>query len=163
MAESSSSANTTETGTATVHPGPTSTSPLQATTPSTHQVSCSRWKQKPTMPSTDMLLSTSTMLLLQSTFSPLTTQGSELPSSSKSVPYHSPNLELVIQHEKGIKEGSWDSIHVVSVNFQGSDAQYRVGSTVFLRMESSNDSYGDLDIAGSLSKSVLNPSNKFCQ
>lgn len=63
----------------------------------------------------------------------------------------------MIQHEKGIKEGSWDSIHVVSVSFEGSNAKYRVASTVFLRMESSNDSYGNLDIAGSLSKSVQAP------
>jgi hypothetical protein len=60
----------------------------------------------------------------------------------------------VIQHEKGIKEGSWDSIHAVTVQYEQGKVRYRVSSNVFLKMNSTNANYGDLDIAGSLSKSV---------
>mmetsp|Transcript_1620 Transcript_1620/g.1100 ORF Transcript_1620/g.1100 Transcript_1620/m.1100 type:complete len:187 (+) Transcript_1620:326-886(+) len=54
--------------------------------------------------------------------------------------------------EKGIKEGSWDSIHVVRVGLEQKKARYRVTSTVFLKMISHNPAYGDLEIAGNLSK-----------
>lgn len=56
-----------------------------------------------------------------------------------------------------VKEGSWDSIHVVSVDLerqQEGKARYRVTSTVFLKMISVNpDSYGNLEIAGNLTRS----------
>ena len=61
---------------------------------------------------------------------------------------------VVIQGEKGIKEGSWDSIHVVRVSLEQKKARYRVTSTVFLKMISTNAAYGDLEIAGNLSKQV---------
>ena len=60
-----------------------------------------------------------------------------------------------IEEEKGIKEGIWDSIHVASVSLEGKTAKYRVASTVFLKMGSNNPIYGDLEIAGTLSKSVI--------
>jgi hypothetical protein len=60
MAGSSLSVNITETETATVHHGLTNTSLLQVIALSTHQVSYSRWRQKLTMPFSDMLLSIST-------------------------------------------------------------------------------------------------------
>lgn len=59
-----------------------------------------------------------------------------------------------IEQTKGIKTGSWDSIHVVSVSLEEKKARYRVVSTVFLKMFSTNaQSYGDLEIAGNLSRS----------
>lgn len=61
---------------------------------------------------------------------------------------------IVIEESKGIKEGTWDSIHVVNVSLEQKKARYRVASTVFLKMQSSNPVYGDLEIAGSLSRSV---------
>lgn len=61
---------------------------------------------------------------------------------------------LGIEGEKGIKEGSWDSIHVVRVAFEQKKARYRVTSTVFLKMISTNEQYGDLEIAGNLTKMV---------
>ena len=57
-----------------------------------------------------------------------------------------------MKEEKGIKEGSWDSIHVVRVSLEQKKARYRVTSTVFLKMISTNAHYGDLEIAGTLSK-----------
>ncbi len=63
-----------------------------------------------------------------------------------------------IEGEKGIKEGTWDSIHVVSVvQQQNKKATYRVASTVFLKMVSSSPVYGNLEIAGTLSKLVSHP------
>ena len=61
---------------------------------------------------------------------------------------------LGIEESKGIKAGSWDSIHVVTVTLEEKKARYRVTSTVFLKMLSSNSEYGDLEIAGNLSRSV---------
>lgn len=54
-----------------------------------------------------------------------------------------------------VKTGSWDSIHVVSVDLQQEGkARYRVNSTVFLKMIAKNpDAYGNLEIAGNLSRS----------
>ena len=43
-----------------------------------------------------------------------------------------------IEQTKGIKTGSWDSIHVVSVSLEEKKARYRVVSTVFLKMFSNN-------------------------
>lgn len=54
-----------------------------------------------------------------------------------------------------IKIGTWDSIHVVSVDLEKHDgkARYSVTSTVFLKMISANQaSYGNLEIAGNLTR-----------
>jgi capping protein (actin filament) muscle Z-line, beta len=55
-----------------------------------------------------------------------------------------------------VKEGTWDSIHVVSVDLErqhDGKARYRVNTTVFLKMISANpDSYGNLEIAGNLTR-----------
>jgi len=47
----------------------------------------------------------------------------------------------------------------VTVGFEQKKAKYRVSSTVFLKMHSINESYGELEIAGSLSKSVTQLDN----
>ena len=70
-------------------------------------------------------------------------------------------MNLDIQHDKGIKDGSWDSIHVVTVSIEQKKARYRVSSTVFLSMKSNNAAYGDLEISGNLSRSVLNYYHNF--
>jgi hypothetical protein len=59
-----------------------------------------------------------------------------------------------MEESKGVKEGTWDSIHVVSATLEEKKARYRVVSTVFLKMLSTNPSYGDLEIAGNISRSV---------
>ena len=55
-----------------------------------------------------------------------------------------------------IREGSWDSIHVVTVDLDrqaDGKARYKVTSTVFLKMISVNeDSFGNLEIAGNLTR-----------
>ena len=55
-----------------------------------------------------------------------------------------------------VKEGTWDSIHVVSVDLerqQDGKARYRITTTVFLKMISANpDSFGNLEIAGNLTR-----------
>lgn len=61
-----------------------------------------------------------------------------------------------IQGTSSVKEGTWDSIHVVTVDMDrqaDSKARYRVNTTVFLKMLSTNpDSYGNLEIGGNLSR-----------
>lgn len=57
---------------------------------------------------------------------------------------------------ESVKEGTWDSIHVVSVDLDRQSegkARYKVTSTVFLKMLSTNPgSYGHLEIAGNLTR-----------
>lgn len=67
-------------------------------------------------------------------------------------------MTLDIEESKGIKEGTWDSTHVVSVTLEEKKAKYRVVTTVFLKMLSTNPSYGDLEIAGNISRSVFSHS-----
>jgi hypothetical protein len=43
----------------------------------------------------------------------------------------------------------------VSVSLENKKARYRVTSTVFLKMHSNNESYGNLEIAGNLSRTVI--------
>lgn len=43
---------------------------------------------------------------------------------------------------------------MVSVSLEDKKARYRVVSTVFLKMLSNNPGYGELEIAGNLSRSV---------
>ena len=56
-----------------------------------------------------------------------------------------------------LKVGTWDSIHFVIVDLERQHegkARYRLTSNVFLKMISSNpSSYGDLEIAGNVSRS----------
>jgi hypothetical protein len=42
------------------------------------------------------------------------------------------------------------------VSLENKKARYRVTSTVFLKMHSNSESYGDLEIAGNLSRTVNN-------
>ena len=66
------------------------------------------------------------------------------------------------EESKQVREGGWDSIHVVSAAVEEKRARYRVVSTVFLKMLSHAPSYGELEIAGNLSRTkeetcVLDP------
>ncbi len=57
--------------------------------------------------------------------------------------------------QENLKEGTWDSIHVVTVDLErqhDGKARYRVISNVFLKMISSAESYGNLEIAGNLTR-----------
>jgi hypothetical protein len=53
-----------------------------------------------------------------------------------------------------VKIGSWDSMHVVSVDLEKHDGKvrYSVTTTVFLKMISSSATYGNLEIAGNLTR-----------
>jgi capping protein beta len=53
---------------------------------------------------------------------------------------------------KQVKEGIWDSIHIVQVAVEEKKAKYRVVSTVFLKMLAQSPSYGELEIAGNISR-----------
>lgn len=61
-----------------------------------------------------------------------------------------------IQGEQGLKEGAWDSIHSVTATYLegGKQVRYNLVSTVLLSMSTANAQYGEVDIAGSLNKSV---------
>jgi len=60
--------------------------------------------------------------------------------------------------------GAWDSIHVVEVKEHKDRAKYKLTSTVMLSIETSNDSTGNVSLAGSLTRqyereSVVNNEN----
>lgn len=58
-----------------------------------------------------------------------------------------------IEDEKDIKKGCWDAVHVVSCNLKkGSQATYRVISTVMITIEASTDKVGSFTISGSCAK-----------
>jgi hypothetical protein len=61
-----------------------------------------------------------------------------------------------MSNEKGVSEGVWDSIHVFDVRHtDAKKVEYNLVSTVFLRLASQDmATFGDLDIAGTLSRSV---------
>ena len=73
-----------------------------------------------------------------------------------------------MDHDDGVKEGAWDSIHVFNVVRQENTYHYNCVSTVFLKMISENaNTFGQLDIAGTLmkesktSKQSAKPDDKF--
>ena len=140
------------------HPGLTSISLATLKTQYSHQQTYFSWNRKPTMSSQGTQPSTSIQERPpQFICSTPTMKVSEQHSLSKNVLSKlSYNLFIAITGEKGIKEGTWDSIHVVSVvQGQAKKASYRVASTVFIKMVSSNTVYGNLEMAGTLSKLVL--------
>jgi hypothetical protein len=63
-------------------------------------------------------------------------------------------IKKQIEHGERVKEGTWDSIHIVTADLDRQTegkARYKVISTVFLKMISVNaESYGNLEIAGNL-------------
>lgn len=118
-----------------------------------HQMTYYLWSKRQTTSLQDMPSFTLT------THSPVFTSSTlnmalVLASQSRKVIFPIILIILDIEQTKGIKQGSWDSIHVVSVSLEEKKARYRVVSTVFLKMFSNNPSYGDLEIAGNLTRSV---------
>jgi len=49
-------------------------------------------------------------------------------------------------------KGSWDSIHVVEVSESGSDATYKLTSTIMLSLTTTTPAAGDVTLAGSLTR-----------
>lgn len=51
--------------------------------------------------------------------------------------------------------GAWDSIHVVEVKELKDRSKYKLTSTIMLSIETSNDSTGNVSLAGSLTRQVI--------
>ncbi|EGF97647.1 uncharacterized protein MELLADRAFT_41209 [Melampsora larici-populina 98AG31] len=51
-------------------------------------------------------------------------------------------------------KGTWDSIHVFETTERGRNAQYKLTSTVMLHLVKSNESLGELSLAGSMTRQV---------
>lgn len=53
-----------------------------------------------------------------------------------------------------VKSGSWDSIHVIEVlpSGDGSEATYKLTTTIMLSMKVANQSIGDANLSGSLTR-----------
>ena len=53
----------------------------------------------------------------------------------------------------GIKEGTWDAIHLVTTTIDGQNkVKYRLNSTIFLFIESHGDDFGQLNVGGQVLK-----------
>lgn len=53
----------------------------------------------------------------------------------------------------GIKEGTWDAIHLVTTTIDGQGkVKYRLNSTIFLFINSAGDDFGSLNVGGQLLK-----------
>ena len=57
-----------------------------------------------------------------------------------------------LNNQKEVKESSWDAIHVVTCEVDGSKVNYTVISTVLISLAASTDAIGKLTIAGSCNK-----------
>ena len=55
---------------------------------------------------------------------------------------------------KGRSEGGWDSIHVFEAIDKGRLAHYKLTSTVILRLGTSSEALGDMDLSGNMTRQV---------
>ena len=55
---------------------------------------------------------------------------------------------------KGKSEGAWDSIHVFEAIDRGRVTHYKLTSTVILRLGTTNDALGDMDLSGNMTRQV---------
>ena len=55
---------------------------------------------------------------------------------------------------KGKSEGGWDSIHVFESIDRGRLAHYKLTSTVILRLSTSNEGLGDMDLSGNMTRQI---------
>ena len=55
---------------------------------------------------------------------------------------------------KGNSEGGWDSIHVFEAIDRARTAHYKLTSTVILHLGTSNDSLGEMDLSGNMTRQV---------
>ena len=60
--------------------------------------------------------------------------------------------KMVSDGDKFVNKGSWDSIHIVEVQEQGSKATYKLTTTVMLDMGIDNADVGNTNLAGSLTR-----------
>ena len=55
---------------------------------------------------------------------------------------------------KGKTEGGWDSIHVFEEIDRGRTAHYKLTSTVILHLGTSNESLGEMDLSGNMTRQI---------
>lgn len=67
-------------------------------------------------------------------------------------------LHLEVEEGRYVKDGSWDSIHIVEVTEHSSTkASYKLTTTIILNMGVDRSSVGETVIAGSLTRQVICP------
>lgn len=54
----------------------------------------------------------------------------------------------------GKSEGGWDSIHVFESIDRARTSHYKLTSTVILRLSTSSDSLGDMDLSGNMTRQI---------
>ena len=54
----------------------------------------------------------------------------------------------------GSSQGVWDSIHVFEASERGRTSTYRLTSTVILSLSSSNNTLGEMDLSGNMTRQV---------
>src|SRR5690348_10136968 len=54
----------------------------------------------------------------------------------------------------GSSEGVWDSIHVFEASERGRTTNYRLTSTVILSLSASNNTLGEMDLSGNMTRQI---------
>lgn len=62
--------------------------------------------------------------------------------------------ERVVAAPSGRSEGGWDSIHVFEAVDRGRTTHYKLTSTVLLHLSTSNESLGDMDLSGNMTRQI---------
>ena len=60
----------------------------------------------------------------------------------------------VVASPKGKTEGGWDSIHVFEAIDRARTAHYKLTSTVILHLGTSNESLGEMDLSGNMTRQI---------
>lgn len=65
-------------------------------------------------------------------------------------------IKKIVSGDRFVKEGSWDSIHVVEAVENGDKATYKLTTTVMLGMTVDRGDVGDTNLSGSLTRQAEN-------
>lgn len=61
---------------------------------------------------------------------------------------------MVVAAPSGKSRGGWDSIHVFEAVDRGRTTHYKLTSTVILHLSTSNESLGDMDLSGNMTRQI---------
>lgn len=123
----------------------------------THQTNCWKWNKEQTKCSQDMPINITIAIIKPLfTFSILKIMVSEVAGWSRKVSILSQNYSfhfLGIDYEGAEEPSTWDAIHVVKTNIDANQkAKYKLNSSVFLMMQTTNAAQGAADIAGNVAR-----------
>ena len=63
-------------------------------------------------------------------------------------------MRIIVATPSGKSQGTWDSIHVFEAVDRARTAHYKLTSTVILHLSTGNDSLGEMDLSGNMTRQV---------